>query len=202
VEVDHISLLASLGAVRDAGFDVALTRGGGHGRVWLAGCYLEITHREPARAGWDATAWYLRPRDLPACLAELRQGGATVLGPSPYRGRDGIWLDARIHAPAFGACLPALTRRADPPYGAWPPPPASPHPNGVRGLRGLRLATLQPERLLGLLSLLGADRDGADGVRFEDGARIVVERGASAGELVEVVLDRGAAAPLHLTFGA
>lgn len=118
---------------------------------------------------------------------------------SPYLGRDGEWLDARILASALGASVPTLTRRVRSPR-PWPPPLTSPHPNGVCGLRELHLATGEPEYLLALLTLLGAQRHADDELSFGNAVRVLVAPAAGRVEgPVSIVLDRGRAPPLQLS---
>lgn len=119
---------------------------------------------------------------------------------SVYHGRDGEWCDARILAPALGAGVPVLTRRISPISQAWPPLLTDTHPNGVRGLRAVHVGADEPDRLVRLLTLVGAHRDGDDVVHFDDGVSIVAESvDRSCEGPVAVVLDRGAEPPLWLS---
>lgn len=198
--VDHISLDGSIEAVRDLGFAVTPTAGGGHARVHLGGVYLEVSDGGVDSRGLVGTAWFLRPADIAGCVEQLRPRGVGVSDVSVYHGRDGEWLDARIPAPALGAGVPALTRRVSPIAQAWPPALSDAHPNGVRALRAVHVGAAEPDRLMRLLTLVGAHHDGDDAVHFDDGVRIVVESVDHSGQgPVAVVLDRGAEPPLWLS---
>lgn len=200
VRVDHVSLGGSIEALRALGFAVTATAGGGHARVHLGGAYLEVTDAEDSSHGLVGTAWYLRPGDTAGCVEELRARGVGISDASPYQGRDGEWLDARILAPALGASVPALTRRVNAAPRPWPTPLTEPHPNGARGLREVHLAAGEPERLVALLVLLGAKRGAAGVARFDDAVRIVVVPAAGSAEgPVGVVLDCGPEPPVRLS---
>ncbi len=199
VEIDHISVVGSVESLLTLGLFPAMTAGGGHGRVYLAGAYLEITEAGHSQAGLVGTAWYLRPRDTAACVTELRAWGVAMTDASVYRGRDGEWLDARVQAPALGASVPALTRRMSPTPRPWPPKPAVPNPSGAHGLRELHLAATDPARLVALLVLLGARYEAEDVVQFDDGVRVAAQPSRTVAGPVEIVLDRGLQPPLHLS---
>lgn len=200
MRVDHVSLDGSIEALRDLGFAVTTTVGGGHARVHLGGVYVEVSDVQDGSQGLVGRAWYLRPDDTSGCVSQLRQRGLVVSDASPYHGRDGEWLDARILAPALGAGVPALTRRVTPVSGSWPPPLPERHPNRVRGLREVHVGTDEPDQLVALLTLLGARREGDDVVRFDDAVRIVVISALGSGDgPVGVLLDRAAEPPLWLS---
>ena len=142
MRVDHVSLDGSIEALRDLGFAVTATVGGGHARVHLGGVYVEVSDVEDGSHDFVGKAWYLRPDDTSGCVEQLRQRGLAVSDASPYHGRDGEWLDARILAPALGAGVPGpdSTRQPGRRIMAATATRATPQPRAwlARGARGDR----------------------------------------------------------------
>lgn len=196
MRIAHLSVGTSVHAIEAFGLRVTPSPGRGHARMHLGGVYLEISGLGPEPDGATAATWYLGPADMPDCVRELRRRGLTLSQVTPYRGRDGRWLDAHISAPALGNAVQVLTRRLT--TRPWPPPLTGPHPNGVCGLRELHVASASPQQLIALLVLLGAEQRTDRVVCFQDAVDIhAVPVEAHAGP-VAIVLDRGAAAPLRL----
>ncbi len=197
MRVDHVSIGARLEAIEAIGLQVTPSAGGGHARMHLGGVYVEISGPGRKPDGAHASAWYLRPADMGVCVSELRRRGLAVSDVTPYRGFDGRWLDSHLNAPALGNAVPVLTRRIT--TRPWPPPLTRPHPNGVRGLKELHVATALPQQLIALLVLLGAAQRADHAVRFQDAVEIlaVSPLDAHSGP-VAIVLDRGAKPPLRM----
>lgn len=120
MRIDHLSVGTSVHAIEAFGLRVTPSPGRGHARMHLGGVYLEISGLGPEPDGATAATWYLGPADMSDCVRELRRRGLTLSQVTPYRGRDGRWLDAHISAPALGNAVPVLTRR--PTTRPWPPP--------------------------------------------------------------------------------
>jgi len=199
VRFDHVSIEAPFGSLRDTGFVVAPTPGGDgrHGRVYLDGGYLEINEMAGTEPTTKARGWFCICADLAAETKRLRSLGLATAPPSPYDGYDGRWLDAELLMPGLGTAAPILSERLQPV--CWPPADVPRHPNGVRSLGELHIASATTGDLERVLVAVGAVAVGGQ-LRLDCGLRVVIERrddrigptllrfAASDGEL-EMVLD-------------
>jgi Glyoxalase-like domain len=153
--LDHVSLIAERAALARLGFELAPTAGDPeHARVLLDRSYLEVRSGDAAGGEMRASGWFLRPADLDATVATLREHGFACVGPTAYEGVDGTWLDLRVEAEP-GAWLPTLTVRSD--RSEWPPPLERPQPNGATRLAAVRVRSDTPVALRRMLDALAVD---------------------------------------------
>lgn len=152
--LDHVSLIGRREEVEGLGFEVTPTGGDArHARVHLERTYLELVPPANDAPGLGARGWFLRPDNLRQAADRLREAGIPAVGPTPYAGVDGSWLDLEVGEPEQTA-LPLLTRRTDLAEAEWPPPSAT-HRNGMTRLVAVTLRVANPEPLLHVLSALG-----------------------------------------------
>jgi ribosomal protein S18 acetylase RimI-like enzyme len=198
--LDHVSLAADRSSIEELGFTVTPTPGDAeHGRVHLAGSYLEVTPSDGGPRG--SRGWFLRPADLETAAELLRRAGLPAPAPRSYRGADGIWLDLELAA--AGPALPVLTRRLELPAGPWPPAAGPPHANGATRLAAVQVETAEPARLAAVLRALGASGEGEAELELGGGSRVLIEAPASPAEAVTaLVLDRAEAPPLTVRLDA
>lgn len=196
--LDHVSINASATQLSTLGFRVTPTPGANsHARVLLDRCYLEVTP-SPLMTG---RAWFLRPRDVHLAASALHRAGVYCNGPTPYVGHDGRWLDVEAADPGRLLGLPIVTRHTDLDEARWPPPLATPHPNGATRLAELHLRLGTPEPLSRVLEALGAERQQTGRFILGDGAVVVIdaESTASCG-IAKLVLTTTRTSPLSLAF--
>jgi len=196
--LDHVSITASATQLDTLGFRVTPTPGANsHARVLLDRWYLEVMP-SPSMTG---RAWFLRPQDVHLAASALRRAGVLCDAPTPYVSHDGQWLDLEAPDPGGELGLPIVTRRTDLDEARWPPPLATPHPNGATRLAELHLRVGTPEPLSRALEALGAEREQTGRFILGDGAVVVIdaESTASCG-IAKLVLATTRATPLSLAF--
>ena len=201
--IDHVSVTSSLDALDELGFSLTPTKGSGgrHGRVMLDRTYLEVT-LESEDSSVFGRGWFLRPPDIQAAPARLRQHGIPATDPTLYEGHDGSWLDVEMDVPALARVLPTLTCRlhvAD----CWPPPLREPHPNQATGIAELHLRTHDPTALIDVLETLGGDAKDRSHVAFNGGAVVAIAAADKhpAG-LAGLVVARAGKAPMYIELAA
>ena len=196
--LDHVSITASATQLSTLGFRVTPTPGAdSHARVLLDRCYLEVTP-SPSMTG---RAWFLRPKDVHLAASALRRAGIPSNAPTPYVGHDGSWLDVEATDPGGGLGLPIVTRRTDLDEATWPPPFATPHPNGATRLAELHVRLQTPEPLSRALEALGAERQQTGRFILGDGAVVVIDAESTARSgIAKLVLVTTRASPLLLAF--
>jgi Glyoxalase-like domain len=173
LSLDHVSIRAAAKTLEAQGFRVTPTPGsdGDHARIMLDCVYLELRH--PAgEVGVRGAGWFARSDDQVAAGRRLEEAGIFVSDPT-YEGIDGAWLDLALAGPS--RVTPTLTRRVDIPD--WPPPLIEPHPNGVVSIAELRIGAREPEQLIDLVTVAGAEPGGEGRLGLGD-AELAVEHSA------------------------